>query len=247
MCDGATIGFWINFDSRTKRDQRQPMNKFIPLLAGIALFGSTSVAHACFTTGGSSTSTTCAATPGVTTVDFSKVSVGTNQTTVSTSAGGVDVMVTSTGGSLVASGDGLGVAGHGTSDLNLGETLTVKFSAPVDVQQIVLNDVDNGFTYHYITGSVSVYDASGNLVKQVAVVDNVAGDDAMSINLSKLDQVIASVKVTGGIEPVNLGSVCFKVLQGTVGVPELSTKGSLSAGLLLAGLGLVFAGWRRES
>lgn len=223
------------------------MNKLIPVLAGIALFGGTSVAHACITTGSSSTTTTCAAVPGVTQVDFTKVSVGTNQTTLTTSAGGVDVTVTSSGGALTVSSDGLGVAGGGTRDLNLGESLTVKFSAPVDIQQVVLNDVDNKYTYAYVTGSVSVYDASGSLVKKLAVVDNVATDDAMSINLSKLNEVIASVKVSGGLEPMNLGSICYTVLQGTVGVPELSTKGSLSAGLLIAGLGLVFAARRRES
>jgi hypothetical protein len=227
------------------------MNKLLSIIVGAALFTATSVAHACFAGG---TTTSCVATPGVTQVDFTKkITLGSKQTTLTTTAGGVDVTVTSTGGTITQSSAGLGVSSgrRDNPQFDTGESLTITFSAPVDIEQIVLNGVDGtSYKASVLNGSVTITE-NGKLVT-TAVYDNVQGrTNAMVLDLTSLTDIIASsATITGGRDPdgFTLGSVCFeKVLPpDTKGVPELSKTGAMSTGLLLAGMALAFSGRRRR-
>ncbi len=216
------------------------MNKVLSALTGVAVFGATAGAQA------ASIDFTTAATG---------VAVGTGKssyTITNVDNSGVNATVTSSGGTIsYQANEGLGVNGAtGTADLNLGEALKVSFSTPVDIQSIGLTDLDGNRCLWNTDGGIwIVTNQQGQIVNQGVGLfsGNSAGvtaSDTLTIDLSSI-VASASAVIVGG-SGFNLGSVSFNALASAVGVPELSASGFSSAGFLLAGVGLLLTGRRRQ-
>jgi hypothetical protein len=217
------------------------MNKALSIMTAVAVLGATAGAHA------ASIDFTTAATGAA---------VGTGNTSYTIdNAGrtGIDVTVTSGGGSITyQAGEGLGVSGKGSEDLNAGESLKFSFSTPVDLQSIGLTDLDgNRCMWNTDSGLWIVTNQQGQIVQQGAGTFSgnskaVTSGDALTIDVSSIVASISAVSVYPIFGGFNLGSVSFNAVSGAVNVPELSASGSTSAAFLLAGVGLLLTGKRRR-